>query len=204
MVGGILGARFVYVTTYWKRGICRPAALGNFHDPARRTGLLRRPHRRGDRRHHLSSAGKNCRCGKSPTCSRRASRWAAFLAASAACSTAAATAAPCDLPWAITFPPDNPLNPPTCAGASDGNLRRAAEPRLSTFFSRGCSGAKNSTARFLRPICICYAVTRSIVEYFRGDYPTDHIHFGLTPGATGQRPDFRRRPRAGGDSLAPR
>ena len=27
-----------------------------------------------------------------------------------------------------------------------------------------------------------YAVTRTIMEYFRGDYPPDQIHFGLTPG----------------------
>ena len=46
MVGTILGARAVYVATYWKRRICRPADLGNFHDPARRAGFLRRPHRR--------------------------------------------------------------------------------------------------------------------------------------------------------------
>ena len=52
---------------------------------------------------------------------------------------------------------------------------------LFTSFSRGCSGAKNSTARFLPLICIRYAIFRSFVEYFRGDYPTDHIHAGLTP-----------------------
>ena len=27
---------------------------------------------------------------------------------------------------------------------------------------------------------ICYAVFRSLVELFRGDYPPDHIHNGLT------------------------
>jgi phosphatidylglycerol:prolipoprotein diacylglycerol transferase len=27
---------------------------------------------------------------------------------------------------------------------------------------------------------IVYAVFRSIAEYFRGDYPTDHVHAGLT------------------------
>jgi phosphatidylglycerol:prolipoprotein diacylglycerol transferase len=27
-----------------------------------------------------------------------------------------------------------------------------------------------------------YAITRTIMEYFRGDYPSDHIHYGLTPG----------------------
>ena len=27
---------------------------------------------------------------------------------------------------------------------------------------------------------IGYAICRSIVEYFRGDYPPDHIHYGLT------------------------
>ena len=29
---------------------------------------------------------------------------------------------------------------------------------------------------------IGYAVTRTIMECFRGDYPSDHIHYGLTPG----------------------
>ena len=28
---------------------------------------------------------------------------------------------------------------------------------------------------------LCYAVTRSIVEYFRGDYTNLHYHLGLTP-----------------------
>ena len=28
---------------------------------------------------------------------------------------------------------------------------------------------------------ICYAVTRSIVESFRGDYPPQNLHGGLTP-----------------------
>jgi phosphatidylglycerol:prolipoprotein diacylglycerol transferase len=27
---------------------------------------------------------------------------------------------------------------------------------------------------------IVYAICRGIVEYFRGDYPADHIHAGLT------------------------
>jgi phosphatidylglycerol:prolipoprotein diacylglycerol transferase len=29
---------------------------------------------------------------------------------------------------------------------------------------------------------IGYAIVRTIMEYFRGDYPPDQIHFGLTPG----------------------
>jgi phosphatidylglycerol:prolipoprotein diacylglycerol transferase len=28
---------------------------------------------------------------------------------------------------------------------------------------------------------LCYAVTRSVVETFRGDYTTPHLHAGLTP-----------------------
>jgi phosphatidylglycerol:prolipoprotein diacylglycerol transferase len=28
---------------------------------------------------------------------------------------------------------------------------------------------------------LCYAVTRSIVETFRGDYTAPHLHAGLTP-----------------------
>jgi phosphatidylglycerol:prolipoprotein diacylglycerol transferase len=37
---------------------------------------------------------------------------------------------------------------------------------------------------------ICYAVFRSVVEYFRGDYPADHIHNGLTSGQLASIPIF--------------
>jgi hypothetical protein len=53
MVGGIIGARIRLCDDLLAGGIRRPAVLGNFHDPARRPGLLRRPHRRDGCRNHL-------------------------------------------------------------------------------------------------------------------------------------------------------
>ena len=35
-----------------------------------------------------------------------------------------------------------------------------------------------------------YAVTRTFMEYFRGDYPPDHLHYGLTPGMLVSLPIF--------------
>jgi phosphatidylglycerol:prolipoprotein diacylglycerol transferase len=37
---------------------------------------------------------------------------------------------------------------------------------------------------------ICYAVFRFVVECFRGDYPADHIHNGLTSGQLASIPIF--------------
>ena len=51
---------------------------------------------------------------------------------------------------------------------------------------------------------IGYAVTRTIMEYFRGDYPPDHIHFGLTPGAMVSIPIFIAGLALGGHPVAPR
>ena len=81
----------------------------------------------------------------------------------------------CNLPWAISFPADNPLHPPTYAGASDGNLRCAAEFRLCIFFSRGCSGARNSTARFLQPICSATPSRARLSNIFAAITPTSTI-----------------------------
>ena len=35
-----------------------------------------------------------------------------------------------------------------------------------------------------------YAVFRSLAEYFRGDYPTDHVHAGLTSAQVVSLPMF--------------
>ena len=106
MIGSIIGARIVYVTTYWKDEFADQPLSEIFM--IQHGGLVYYGGLIGARsRASFTFAGKKCRCGKLPTCSRRASRWAASLAASAACSMAAATAARADLPWAIRFPADH-------------------------------------------------------------------------------------------------
>jgi phosphatidylglycerol:prolipoprotein diacylglycerol transferase len=86
----------------------------------------------------------------------------------------------CDLPWAISFPADNPLHPPTTpvhpTEIYDALLNLGLYFFLAWLFRR-----KKFDGQIFATYLICYAVTRSFVEYFRGDYNDAHHHFGLTP-----------------------
>jgi phosphatidylglycerol:prolipoprotein diacylglycerol transferase len=86
----------------------------------------------------------------------------------------------CDLPWAISFPADNPLNPPTYpvhpTEIYDALLNLGLYCFLAWLFRR-----KKFDGQVFATYLIGYAITRSFVEYFRGDYNSAHHHFGLTP-----------------------
>jgi len=84
----------------------------------------------------------------------------------------------CDLPWAIHFPADH-----ATAGAAvhpteiyDALLNLGLYFFLAWLFRR-----KKFDGQIFAAYLLCYAVTRSFVEYFRGDYNDAHHHFGLTP-----------------------
>ncbi len=85
-----------------------------------------------------------------------------------------------DLPWAISFPADNPLHPPTTpvhpTEIYDALLNLGLYFFLAWLFRR-----KKFDGQIFATFLLCYAVTRSFVEYFRGDYTDLHYHFGLTP-----------------------
>jgi phosphatidylglycerol---prolipoprotein diacylglyceryl transferase len=85
-----------------------------------------------------------------------------------------------DLPWAISFPAGNPLNPPTYpvhpTEIYDALLNLGLYFFLAWLFRR-----KKFDGQIFATYLLCYAVTRSFVEYFRGDYTDLHYHFGLTP-----------------------
>ena len=100
---------------------------------------------------------------------------------------------PADLPWAIQFPNGSPAwslqNQEGLVGANDpslpvhpteiydGLLNLALYFFLAWLFRR-----KNFDGQVFATYLLCYAVTRGIVECFRGDYnPQYHLHFGLTP-----------------------
>lgn len=87
----------------------------------------------------------------------------------------------CSLPWAISFPADNPLHPPTYpvhpTEIYDALLNFALYLFLAWLFRR-----RKFDGQIFATYLICYAITRSFVEYFRGDYNGAHHHFGLTPG----------------------
>jgi phosphatidylglycerol:prolipoprotein diacylglycerol transferase len=97
----------------------------------------------------------------------------------------------CHLPWAIRFPnqsaawqqhfqaglvgsgdPSLPVHP---TEIYDALLNFALYLGLAWLFGR-----KKFDGQVFATYLMCYAVFRSLVELFRGDYPPDHIHNGLT------------------------
>lgn len=90
---------------------------------------------------------------------------------------------PTTLPWGIHFPPDNPSSH-TYDGSAlhpteiyDAMLNLALYVFLAWLFRR-----KKFDGQVFAVYLICYAVCRSFVEYFRGDYTPVHYVGPLTPG----------------------
>lgn len=84
----------------------------------------------------------------------------------------------CTLPWAIHFPLDHEthglaLHPTQIYAAL---LSATLYAVLAWLYRR-----KQFDGQVFATYLLCYAATRSIVEYFRGDYSTAQIHSGLTP-----------------------
>jgi len=93
----------------------------------------------------------------------------------------------CSLPWAIRFPADHvtrglPVHP---TQIYDALLNFALYLGLAWLFRH-----KKFNGQVFATCLIGYAIFRSIVEYFRGDYPADHIHNGLTSGQLASIPIF--------------
>ena len=85
----------------------------------------------------------------------------------------------CSLPWAIRFPADHvthgaPVHPTQIYDALDNFILYLL---LAWLFRH-----KKFDGQVFATYLIGYAVTRTIMECFRGDYATGHIHHGLTPG----------------------
>lgn len=84
----------------------------------------------------------------------------------------------CTLPWAIRFPVEHEtyglsLHP---TQIYDALLSAGLYGFLAWLYPR-----KRFTGQVFAVYLLCYAVTRSIVEFFRGDYSAAHLYAGLTP-----------------------
>ncbi len=81
----------------------------------------------------------------------------------------------CDLPWAVSYPANNPLSPPTTpvhpTQIYDSLLNLCLYGFLAWLFRR-----RKFDGQVFSVYLICYAVTRSFVEAFRGDY-TEHERY---------------------------
>lgn len=86
-----------------------------------------------------------------------------------------------DLPWAVRYPPDNPLAPPVYpvhpVQVYDSLLSLGLFVLLTRFFPR-----RKFEGQVFALYLIGYAISRALVEFFRGDYPPEHLRWGMTPG----------------------
>lgn len=176
MVGSILGARIVYVTTYWKTEFANQPISEIFM--VQHGGLVYYGGLIG-----ATIAGMiYLRWKKMPVW-----KTADVLAPSIALGSVfgrigcllngCCYGRPTDVPWAIRFPPDHPTGgvPVHPTEIYDALLNLVLYVFLAWLFRR-----KKFDGQIFATYLIIYAVFRGVVEYFRGDYPADHIHFGLT------------------------
>jgi phosphatidylglycerol:prolipoprotein diacylglycerol transferase len=84
----------------------------------------------------------------------------------------------CTEPWAIHFPAGHETYPEGVHPTEiyDALLNLVLYLALAALFRR-----KKFDGQVFAGYLLAYAVIRSIVESFRGDYPPGNIHFGLTP-----------------------
>ena len=83
----------------------------------------------------------------------------------------------CSLPWAICFPEGNPLGSPTTpvhpTEVYESLLNLCLYAALAWLFRR-----KKFDGQVFGVYLVCYAVLRSFVEMFRGDYPEPKHYLG--------------------------
>jgi phosphatidylglycerol:prolipoprotein diacylglycerol transferase len=178
MVGGILGARIVYVMTYWKDEFAGQPLSEIFM--IQHGGLVYYGGFIG-----AAIASVSCiRWKKLPL-------WKTLdvLAPSTALGNVfgrigcllngCCYGRPTNLPWAIRFPSNHPtgglpVHPTEIYDALNNFILYLL---LALLFRR-----KKFDGEVFVTYLVGYAVTRTIMEYFRGDYLPDQIHLGLTPG----------------------
>jgi phosphatidylglycerol:prolipoprotein diacylglycerol transferase len=176
MVGSIVGARFVYVTTYWKQEFADQPLSEIFM--IQHGGLV---YYGGLIGATIAAAGY--------LAWKKLPFWkiADILAPSIALGSVfgrigcllngCCYGRACDLPWAIHFPADHETHG---AGVHPTEIYDALLNLLLYVFLAWLFRRKKFDGQIFATYLILYAVCRSIVEYFRGDYPADHIHAGLT------------------------
>ena len=176
MAGSIIGARFVYVTTYWKQEFADQPFSEVFM--IQHGGLVYY----GGLIGAMISAFGYLYWKKLPV-------WkiADILAPSIALGSVfgrigcllngCCYGRACDLPWAIHFPADHETHG---AGVHPTEIYDALLNLILYVFLAWLFRRKKFDGQIFTTYLIIYAVFRSIAEYFRGDYPADHVHAGLT------------------------
>jgi len=176
MVGGIVGARVVYVTTYWKQEFANQPFSEVFM--VQHGGLV----------YYGGLIGSTI-AGLSYLAWKKQPVWKItdILAPSIALGSVFGRIGcllngccygyPTNVPWAIRFPAEHetggvPVHP---TEIYDALLNLVLYGMLAWLFRR-----KKFDGQVFAAYLMVYAIFRSISEHFRGDYPLDHIHDGIT------------------------
>jgi phosphatidylglycerol:prolipoprotein diacylglycerol transferase len=177
MVGAILGARIVYVTTYWREEFANQPLTEIFM--IQHGGLVYYGGLIG-----ATIAGMIYIRWKKLPLWKTADIFAPSIALGNVFGRVGCLLNGCcygrrtDLPWGIRFPADHPTGgmPVHPTEIYDGLLNLGLYFFLAWLFRR-----KKFDGQIFATYLLCYAVTRSFVEYFRGDYTNLHYHLGFTP-----------------------
>lgn len=177
LLGGVLGARLLYIATYWRESFAGQPWSELFM--IQRGGLV----------FYGGLVGSSLACIIFARV-KRIPLWklADVLAPSIALGSmfgrigclmnGCCFGRPCEMPWAIRFPQDHstngvPLHP---TQVYDALLNLGLYLGLALLFRR-----RKFDGQVFAVYLMCYAVTRSIAETFRGDYNDAHLHGGFTP-----------------------
>ena len=90
----------------------------------------------------------------------------------------------CSLPWAITYPRGHETFPVQAEQGIPGHPTQVYDSLLNLalyLFLAWLYRGKKFDGQVFGAYLICYAFTRSFVEYFRGDYGPSHRHGVFTP-----------------------
>jgi phosphatidylglycerol:prolipoprotein diacylglycerol transferase len=176
MAGSIVGARFVYVTTYWKQEFADQPFSEVFM--IQHGGLV----------YYGGLIGATI-SGLGYLAWKKLPVWkiADILAPSIALGSVfgrigcllngCCYGRACDLPWAIHFPLDHETHG---VGVHPTEIYDALLNLILYVFLAWLFRRKKFDGQIFSTYLIFYAVFRCIAEYFRGDYPADHVHAGLT------------------------
>lgn len=88
----------------------------------------------------------------------------------------------CDLPWAITYPRGHEMFPKDAERADPVHPTQIYDSLLNLvlyLFLAWLYRRKKFDGQIFAVYLVCYAFARSLVEYFRGDYNAAHIHAGF-------------------------
>ena len=179
MAGSIVGARIVYVTTYWKQEFA--------NQPFREVFMIQH----GGLVYYGGLIGATV-AGISYLTWKKLPVWkiADILAPSIALGSVfgrigclmngCCYGRACDLPWAIHFPADHETHG---AGVHPTEIYDAVLNLILYLVLTWLFRRRKFDGQILALYFIGYAICRTTVEFFRGDYPADHIHAGLFTSA---------------------